>query len=73
MKDKTVKINKKDIVDFLDKLNSEYLKIHKTYEDLFWVSYMGDNSIDDKFKKAKSKLNEFRSNRALAEQTNVFF
>jgi len=71
MKDKKIKITKKEITDFLDYLNTEYFKLHKTYEDFFWTSYMGDHSIDEKFKKANTKLTEFRSSQELLEQVDT--
>lgn len=55
----------------LERLNSEYLHLHETYEDLFWISYMGDHSIDDAFNAAKKALDERRSNPALPKEVEA--
>jgi oligoendopeptidase F len=55
----------------LEYLNSEYYKLHKKYEDLFWNTYMGISkdlkSDGDKKIKAEAARDAFRSNRHLKE------
>ena len=52
----------------LEKLNKQYLNIHRRYEKFFWLSYMGDHSVNDRFQKAQIARENFRSNAKLASE-----
>jgi len=54
-----------DIKKFLEKLNIQYKKLHKSYETYFWKSYMGQPKYNEKMNTAMSKRDVFRGNEKL--------
>ncbi len=54
--------------EFLIFLNETYFTLHKTYEDLFWISYMGDHSINKEKDAALAARDAFRANPDYAAQ-----
>ena len=48
-----------EIKKFLEKLNKDYARLHKNYENNFWKSYMGQPEFNDKMNVAMEKRNAF--------------
>lgn len=63
----------KEVKALLEKLNRDYFAKHKKFEEFFWISYMGDHSIDDKFAAAKADLEKFKTDRELANAVNAAY
>lgn len=63
----------KNSSELLNYLNTTYSKLHTAYENAFWISYMGDHSVDKKMNKAQSARDNFRSDEKLASIVKEHF
>jgi len=57
----------------LDKLNSDYLQLHKDYEWNFRESYMGDKTKDDDFTASKKLLEGFKTDQNIYKQVKDLY
>src|SRR5450631_215298 len=64
--------SQKLIEDFLEELNTTHYQLHKKYEDLYWLSHMGDHSVDPKFTEAQAKRDAFKANPKHTEQIREY-
>ncbi len=58
--------------DLIIYLNDTYTKLHKAYEELFWISYMCDHSIDNEKDQALNERDFFRTNKELLNKVTTF-
>jgi len=52
----------------LNKLNAEYSRLLSEFEKHFWISYMGDHSVDAKMNAAQKTRDAFEASRTLANE-----
>lgn len=54
---------------FLESLRRKHISAHKKYEQYFWLSYMGDHSIDKKMNEAQKERDDFYADAKLKTKT----
>ncbi len=62
----------KEIIEFLDQLNSEYLELHQKYENFFRESYMWDHSKDEEYAQSQIELENWKSNWKNSQKVSFF-
>ena len=63
-------MKKTAVSKLLDSLNTDYSKIHKRYENLFWRFYMGEKSLEKKFNQVTKDFDAFKADKKMAEKVN---
>lgn len=58
-----------NISNYIKNLNTEYFKLHKNYEELFWLVYMGEQNKSSEMRLAQEKRDNFRSDSKILEKT----
>lgn len=58
---------------FLDTLNGEYFELHQEYEKYFWISYMGDSSVNAKKDRVLARRDAFRADSKHVEKIKALF
>jgi Zn-dependent oligopeptidase len=53
---------------FLESLRKKHVSLHRKYENLFWLSYMGDYSVDARKNQAQKKRDAFYSDVKLKQK-----
>ncbi|NTW15121.1 MAG: hypothetical protein HGA38_01985 [Candidatus Moranbacteria bacterium] len=53
---------------FLERLNRDYVRLHRRYERLFWTSYMGDHSMDARKDQSQAALDDWRNDPRYREE-----
>ncbi len=61
-----------EILNFLNKLNDEYLKLHQTHENTFWKFYMWDHSLQDQTTQTQIQFEKWRSDKKHLEQIEKY-
>jgi hypothetical protein len=62
----------KSAKQLLEYLNKTHSKLHTAYENAFWISHMGDHSVDVKMNKAMAVRDAFRSDSKLRTEVQSF-
>lgn len=62
----------KTATQLLEYLNKTCARLHTDYEKNFWISYMGDHSVDQKMNKAEAKRDAFAANILLKSEVESF-
>jgi oligoendopeptidase F len=56
---------------FLEHLNTTYRKLHKEYEEAFWLARMGDHAVEASMNDAQAKRDAFRADPKLKAETEA--
>jgi|GEM_PF-318764 len=61
LKKREVKSKPISVPKLLAFLNTQYVKLHREYENYFWLSYMGDQTVTEAMNDALAKRDAFRA------------
>ncbi len=60
-------------LELLNKLNSDYLRLHEAYEWNYRNSYMWDKTVDEDFIESKKRINNFKTGELYLEEVQEAF